>query len=89
MATSKHRKNHKEKKKKRMAKLDNFKKAMEKAKKNFIMKMIEEENKKGLFDNTKEFPVVGDTAEQTDEIISASLENNSDGENGPQISTSI
>lgn len=51
MAKSKNRKNHKAKVAKRRTKIEQQKKKLEKQQKEFLMKLIEQEKEKGLFDN--------------------------------------
>jgi hypothetical protein len=52
MATTKHRKNHKQKLAARNNRLANEKSNAQKFQKEFIMNLIKEEQEKGLFDNT-------------------------------------
>lgn len=56
MAKSKNRKNHKEKLAKRNAKIQQDKDKFHKFQKEMLMKYIEEEKKKGMFDNK---PTIG------------------------------
>jgi hypothetical protein len=51
MPKSKHRKNHKNKVKSRNLRISEEKRRIEKAKNEFINKLIEQEKEKGLFDN--------------------------------------
>lgn len=52
MASSKHRKNHKQKLAARNSRLANEKSTAQKLQKEFIMNLIKEEQAKGLFENT-------------------------------------
>jgi hypothetical protein len=52
MPKSKHRKNHKQKVAARKVRLENDKKRVQKAQREFFMNLIKEEQEKGLFENT-------------------------------------
>jgi hypothetical protein len=52
MPTAKHRKNHKKKAQNFKIKQQDEKKRAEKLQREFVMKLIEQEKQKGLFDNT-------------------------------------
>ena len=53
MAQSRHGKNHKKKAKARKKRLEQEKYRVEKAKREFINKLIEQEKEKGMFDNNQ------------------------------------
>jgi ribosomal protein S3AE len=53
MPKSKHRKNHKQKVAARKLRLEEEKKRLQKAQREFINKLIKEEQEKGLFNSTK------------------------------------
>lgn len=53
MTKSRHRKNHKEKVNARKVRIESEKSRQRKAQKEWIMNLIKEEEKKGLFNNTK------------------------------------
>ena len=59
MASSKHRKNHKQKLAARNSRLANEKSTAQKLQKEFIMNLIKEEQAKGLFDNTTPIAPIG------------------------------
>jgi hypothetical protein len=52
MPKSKHRKNHKQKVADRRTRLENDKKRVQKAQREFFMNLIKEEQEKGMFENT-------------------------------------
>lgn len=53
MPTAKHRKNHKKKAQSFKTKQQDNKRKSEKLQRDFIMKLIEQEKQKGMFDNTQ------------------------------------
>lgn len=63
MPTAKHRKNHKQKAQAFKARQQDNKRRAEKLQREFVMKLIEQEKQKGMFENT---PTINSTLPQVD-----------------------